>query len=933
MKGVPLAVALLICLFAPPCLSEPTTLNDQFRAIAVLKQKAPEDPICCLRPLPSVEPEKEDDLLLSFEEWKAKRLLASEERDSPPATGSPKANTDEAGSDGADPSSPPTPSPHDLADPHTPPEQQQEKEQQHQHQQLQMAPHFRIPLTDRFNYANSDCSARVHVAHRGAKSASSILSSKKDRYMLSPCGAKEQFVVVELCDDIRIDTVQLANFEFFSGVFKEFTVSVAKTYVTNPDGWTFAGRYTAKNVRGVQSFHPPPSLRDFYRFIRIDLHSHYGNEYYCPVSLLRVYGLTQLEEYKWDVWEAESRAKRGVVQSEEHPSSAPVATEIPSSDQRGAETPSVGIDAPSDSSTSVIEPRDAKPSTGPSAADHDASNASVSFAAPSSSPPTSDGTTSSIHTVITPASSGSSRSMTNMTPDNQAPSITTSLSRASQQAESQSGHIISTISSSSTNVSDSSNPPTSSVKSSTSSLTSVAALVPTAVTSVTVSYPPIPPPVAGTGGESIYRTIMNRVAALEANTTLYARYVEEQIAGVREIMRRLSEDVGRLEGISKAQGQMYQRTIQELEKERRRIQYEHGELVSRVNYLADEVALEKWLGIAQLLLLLTVLVFMGLTRGSRGESWPVTVRRSHGSVREWGKRTLSFGGASDWMNRLRTRSLTGRDSAPSIPASPSPSDMGNGNGVHFPSPTPLRKAAKARPPPVNTQLQIPPERRVSAGARTPRSIPLSRHYLVHAHRPTTPAKGFEGRPQMQRSNSQGPFAGPSAVGGAVGSVPRSAKRWARSAHLHEVKLQPALARSAADGNGDGDEDGAGVGAKSDGTEDAADLPATAPSAMAGDWKPDAHGPLLRAGGQSKARASRFAPSRFAPRRPLSSSVLVSPARSRPRSREPPAEDDGGERRSQIELAVVDGGADADGTTDNDAWVDTDTEAESGVGAA
>ncbi len=29
-------------------------------------------------------------------------------------------------------------------------------------------------------------------------------------------------------------------------------------------------------------------------FIRIDFHSHYGSEYYCPVSLLRVYGLTHL---------------------------------------------------------------------------------------------------------------------------------------------------------------------------------------------------------------------------------------------------------------------------------------------------------------------------------------------------------------------------------------------------------------------------------------------------------------------------------------------------------------------------------------------------------------------------------------------------------------------------------------------------------------
>jgi hypothetical protein len=122
-----------------------------------------------------------------------------------------------------------------------------------------MLPHFRVPLTDRFNYASMECSARVHKAHKSAKSASSILSSKKDRYMLSPCATKtadgkeeNHFVVVELCEDIRIDTVQLANFEFFSGVFKEFTVSVAKTYTPDVPEWTTVGTYRARNIRGVQ---------------------------------------------------------------------------------------------------------------------------------------------------------------------------------------------------------------------------------------------------------------------------------------------------------------------------------------------------------------------------------------------------------------------------------------------------------------------------------------------------------------------------------------------------------------------------------------------------------------------------------------------------------------------------------------------------------
>ena len=36
---------------------------------------------------------------------------------------------------------------------------------------------------------------------------------------------------------------------------------------------------------------------------------------------------------------------------------------------------------------------------------------------------------------------------------------------------------------------------------------------------------------------------------LELNATLRARYVEEHTVGVREVLKRLTEDVGRLEGI------------------------------------------------------------------------------------------------------------------------------------------------------------------------------------------------------------------------------------------------------------------------------------------------------------------------------------------------------------------------------------------------
>jgi Sad1 / UNC-like C-terminal len=264
-----LPAALMALMSASPALTAlaATSKNDPFRAIALQIPPKPDLPVCCLRPLLPLEP-VEDDVLLSFEEWKVKQSAehdqAKTKNRSETFNRSAQAAPSEVTGNGGNGSEVATDvvseiaapgSPLDVVDTITLPS-------------VALSPHFMVPLTDRFNYANLDCSARVHLSHRSAKSSSSILSSKRDRYMLSPCNPpnkEQQFVVVELCEDIRIDTVQLANFEFFSGVFKDFRVSVAKTYTTDGEGWTTAGTYRAKNIRGVQvcvinSFHGPPEV-------------------------------------------------------------------------------------------------------------------------------------------------------------------------------------------------------------------------------------------------------------------------------------------------------------------------------------------------------------------------------------------------------------------------------------------------------------------------------------------------------------------------------------------------------------------------------------------------------------------------------------------------------------------------------------------------
>ncbi|KAK8199508.1 UNC-like C-terminal-domain-containing protein, partial [Phyllosticta capitalensis] len=150
---------------------------------------------------------------------------------------------------------------------------------------------------ERFNYASFDCAATVLKTNPQCKSSSSLLVENKDSYMLNECAADNKFVIVELCDDILVDTVVLANFEFFSSMFRTFRVSVSDRYPVKLDRWKELGVFEARNSRDIQAFLVENPLI-WARYLRIEFLSHYGNEFYCPVSLLRVHGTTMMEEFR-----------------------------------------------------------------------------------------------------------------------------------------------------------------------------------------------------------------------------------------------------------------------------------------------------------------------------------------------------------------------------------------------------------------------------------------------------------------------------------------------------------------------------------------------------------------------------------------------------------------------------------------------------------
>lgn len=140
------------------------------------------------------------------------------------------------------------------------------------------------------NYASTACGAKIVAVNPEAGSASSILSPNRDEYMLNTCNRRIWFVV-ELCEAVQAQKIELANFELFSSTPKDIAVYFSDRFPTRD--WASVGQFTAQDMRDVQSFDLYPQI--FGKFIKVEMLSHHGSEHYCPISLFKVYGTSEFE--------------------------------------------------------------------------------------------------------------------------------------------------------------------------------------------------------------------------------------------------------------------------------------------------------------------------------------------------------------------------------------------------------------------------------------------------------------------------------------------------------------------------------------------------------------------------------------------------------------------------------------------------------------
>ncbi|OCK82707.1 hypothetical protein K432DRAFT_441391 [Lepidopterella palustris CBS 459.81] len=566
---------------------------------------------------------------------------------------------------------------------------------------------------ERFNYASFDCAATVLKTNPQCKSSSSVLVENKDSYMLNECAAENKFIIVELCDDILIDTIVLANFEFFSSMFRTFRISVSDRYPVKLDRWKELGTFEARNSRDIQAFLIENPLI-WARYLRVEFLSHYGNEYYCPVSLLRVHGTTMMEEFRHQ--EEAARGEDDYSEPIEEAEGEPVTTAIPVNEESATsgipgtssdQTSQQPLPEASQNKENVSQPSDQQSPQGqppePEPVQTNAEtfpNESVVISQPAHSGNDSEMTASEQQSVTTSHSgvfsplkeerssapsgmvdipnfnetataSSNSSSKIVISPSSSVQVATTSntISISNIAVKPATNHA-STVSSSSAPSTKSS--PSSSEQSSTHSHSRPS------------SSQTQPAPANPTTQESFFKSIHKRLQQLESNSTLSLQYIEEQSRILRDAFikvekRQLGKTETFLQNINSTvmaelksyrmqYDQLWQSTILELESHREQYQREIGEIGARLTLLADELVFQKRMAVVQSTMLLLCLGLVLFVRsGTLGSQLDVPiVQQMMGSAQQqFGKRIFDTPPGSPQSGRRggRFRSMWRSDTA------------------------------------------------------------------------------------------------------------------------------------------------------------------------------------------------------------------------------------------------------------------------------
>lgn len=155
-----------------------------------------------------------------------------------------------------------------------------------------------------FNFASQAAGAVVlDKSPATAKGYQNLLNDDKDKYGISPCDEKK-WVVIGLSEEVLITSLELANYEKYSSMLKDFQLLASTAYPT--DEWINLGTYTAMPQLGVQSFNITDLSESHTRYLKVKFLTHYSDEALCTLSQIKVYGMTVIASFQQEVERSDS---------------------------------------------------------------------------------------------------------------------------------------------------------------------------------------------------------------------------------------------------------------------------------------------------------------------------------------------------------------------------------------------------------------------------------------------------------------------------------------------------------------------------------------------------------------------------------------------------------------------------------------------------
>ncbi|KAK9841003.1 hypothetical protein WJX81_005028 [Elliptochloris bilobata] len=156
---------------------------------------------------------------------------------------------------------------------------------------------------ERHNLALAKDGAKVVAANIEARKPGAVLDADGDTFLRNECRA-DKWLLLELSQVARVDTVRLAQFELYSSRVRDLKVLGRQSHPRadgsdyakglNASSWQPLGRFTAANVKGVQAFSIASPA--WVKFLQLRFVTHYGNEPVCAINELSVFGKSAVED-------------------------------------------------------------------------------------------------------------------------------------------------------------------------------------------------------------------------------------------------------------------------------------------------------------------------------------------------------------------------------------------------------------------------------------------------------------------------------------------------------------------------------------------------------------------------------------------------------------------------------------------------------------